>query len=202
MLSWPSAADRAGCPDVAVCKDPARNFDGRVDLDISACHGKSEDGTTIHCDLECLVGDWSSWGRISKSTPEDIVIQDIWAQSASGLLMVERTRQVTMPPSNGNMTACPATVEFQPWRDHCSRTMGIEKNDRSCDTSACTSGSDTVSCHHSAERCDDKAYTRIAVSYRKHHRCDEIGWAMTSSPTESPTQNPTESPTHNGEEER
>lgn len=134
-----------------------------------------------------MVGDWGKWSHPDHSTPETLGwidsskterAENIWGDTYhEHVLHVHRSRPIVMKPV-GTGQACPGTLEWKPWQDHCVQSMGREKNDRNCDISKCTKGSDGARCHHHAERCDDKAYARLTVKYSYVHKCSEVGWYM------------------------
>jgi hypothetical protein len=95
--------------------------------------------------------------------------------TCNSVLQVQRVRKIEYEGTGGE--ACPATIEFRPWKDHCVMGgMGMEKNDRVCDMSTCKSEDDMVKCHHSADRCTENAYARVAVSYHKTYKCGDVGY--------------------------
>jgi hypothetical protein len=128
------------------------------------------------CDQDCLVGDWGDWSHPTE-IPKDSA-KTIWEETVGGALQVQRVRSIIMAPSDGDLTKCPARVEYRPWKDHCVMTQDNEHSTRDCDTSVCTAGTDSVRCRHHADRCDDKAYARVTVSYHKSYTCAEVGWTQ------------------------
>jgi hypothetical protein len=125
------------------------------------------------CPQECVVGDWGSWTHPDPDAPKGAA--DIWEANVDGVLQVQRSRNIEFQRAKG--LSCPATIYYRPWRYQCLiKGMGPYKNDRVCDISTCTSGDDKVVCRHSADRCNDKAYTRVAVQYHKTYKCSEVGY--------------------------
>ena len=111
---------------------PKVNFDGRVITHTHTCNAQ------VSCEQECLVGDWGAWSHPDLAPEGE---KDIWEENVGGALQVRRTRSIIMAPSDGDLTTCPARVEYMPWKDHCVMNgMGPEHNTRECDTSGCTAG--------------------------------------------------------------
>jgi hypothetical protein len=141
--------------------------EGDADVDTRKCHAS-------FCDQECEMGEWSEWSHPDSKTPENVM--NIWNETVHGSnLHVHRTRSIVMQPTGKNK-ACPASIEYKPWIDHCNAKMGREKNERICDLDVCKNDDDVTTCHHNAERCAHHAFTRVNVKYTKKHRCGDVGY--------------------------
>lgn len=163
-VQWPASAHFAACGDFTC----AKGADGDVDTETKKCHQS-------FCDQDCEMSEWSKWSHPDSTTPTDML--NIWNETVHGSdLHVHRTRSIIMHPTGPNSAACPATIEFKPWLDHCVNSMGTEKNERVCDLDACTSADDMTKCHHHADRCSAHAFTRVGVKYSKNHKCGDVGY--------------------------
>jgi len=140
----------------------------------------TENITSINCPVDCEMGGWTQWGHptVHSGTSDwDKPTVDIWGKNLTdtedsryGELQMERIWEKVSDEKDGGKP-CPnmtARIQTKPWVDHCSQILG-EEHSMNCEKECIN---DKQKCTHTANRCSEKAYSRVKVQYDKYIACN------------------------------